>query len=225
MSRVLLIEDNAGFAFGLANNMEIEGYEVEVVADGREGLIRALSGGIDLIVLDLMLPTMDGFRVLQALREDQCDTPVLILSSKDEEVDKVRGFRFGADDYVTKPFGLLELMSRIAALLRRSNGAAVLQAYRIGNIEIDPTRRLAHRDGIAVYLAPLEFDLLLALLRRGGAVATRHELLTEVWGHSGRVLTRTVDTHIAQLRRKLESKPSEPAHILTVRKIGYRVQS
>ena len=226
--RILLIEDNRSFAFGLAKNLEFEGYEVTVASDGEGGLEHAASSTFELFILDLMLPGMDGYHVLERLRERGLDAPVLILSARDEELDKVRGFRLGADDYVTKPFGVLELLARIEALLRRSrpdsHGSQAPASYSFGSVEVDTTRRVVLRAGAPVDLAPLEFDLLLALLRRRGAAASRPELLTEVWGHAGKVLTRTVDTHIAQLRRKLEVEPSRPSHILTVRKYGYRVE-
>jgi len=229
MTKILVVEDNADLAYGLKNNFEIEGYEVEVVEDGATGLLRARSGEPDLIVLDLMLPELDGYRVLRGLREEGVNVPVLILTARGEEADKVLGFRLGADDYVTKPFGVLELMARVSALLRRSGSAAATlpragAIERFGEVEIDTAARLVRRAGDQVPLTPMEFDLLVALLRRRGAVASRLDLLREVWGHSSAVLTRTVDTHIAELRRKLEGDPSTPRHILTVRKAGYRLQ-
>jgi DNA-binding response OmpR family regulator len=227
MARILVIEDNHDLAFGLRNNLEIEGYDVEVAGDGPTGLARARDARPDLIVLDLMLPGMDGYRVLRGLREEGLMAPVLILTARGEEADKVRGFRLGADDYVTKPFGLLELMARVEALLRRSGpeprGSAAPPA-RFGEVEIDLATRTVRRAGHHVALTPMEFDLLVALARRRGALASRVELLKEVWGHSSAVLTRTVDTHIAELRRKLERDPSAPRHILTVRKVGYRLE-
>jgi len=225
MTRILVVEDNPDLAYGLRNNLEIEGYEVEVVEDGSEGLTRARAGGPDLIILDLMLPGLDGFRVLRALRDEGRRMPVLILTARGEEADKVRGLRLGADDYVTKPFGVLELLARVEALLRRtapSSGAAPPEQF--GSIEVIPASRTVLRDGRPVGLTPKEFDLLLALLERRGAVATRMELLTEVWGYSAAVLSRTVDTHVAELRRKLEADPAAPRHILTVRKAGYRLE-
>jgi len=180
-------------------------------------------------VLDLMLPELDGYRVLRGLREEGVSVPVLILTARGEEADKVLGFRLGADDYVTKPFGVLELMARVSALLRRSASAAAAPARpaveHFGDVEIDTAARLVRRGGAEIALTPMEFDLLLALLRRRGAVASRLDLLREVWGHTSAVLTRTVDTHIAELRRKLEGDPSAPRHILTVRKAGYRLQA
>ncbi|HEX2187363.1 MAG TPA: response regulator transcription factor [Longimicrobiaceae bacterium] len=230
MTRILVVEDNADLAYGLRNNLEIEGYEVEVAEDGEEGLARARDAEPDLVVLDLMLPRLDGFRVLKSLRADGSEVPVLILTARGEEADKVLGFRLGADDYVTKPFGVLELLARVSALLRRTRAgggrptARDAAAERFGELEVDAASRTVRRGGGAVELTPKEFDLLLALLRRGGAVASRLELMREVWGHRAAVASRTVDTHVAELRRKLELNPAEPRHILTVRKAGYRLE-
>jgi two-component system alkaline phosphatase synthesis response regulator PhoP len=223
MTSILVIEDNEDLAFGLRNNLEIEGYDVMLAGDGSEGLSLVESKQPDLIVLDLMLPGADGYRVLRQMRADGVSTPVLILTAKTEEADKVRGFRYGADDYVTKPFGVLELLARIEALLRRAQPPVRPTTIRFGDVEVLVDRRLVLRDGQEVALTPMEFDLLHALLKRRGALATRIELLTEVWGHSAAVLTRTVDTHIAELRRKLEADPAKPRHIVTVRKAGYRL--
>jgi DNA-binding response OmpR family regulator len=169
---------------------------------------------------------MDGYRVLRALRDEGRRMPVLILTARGEEADKVRGLRLGADDYVTKPFGVLELLARVEALLRRTAppGDGAGPPERFGVIEVIPASRSVLKSGKPVPLTPKEFDLLLALLHREGAVATRMELLTEVWGYSAAVLSRTVDTHVAELRRKLESDPAVPQHILTVRKAGYRLE-
>ena len=226
-TKLLVIEDNPDLAFGLRNNFEIEGYEVDVAEDGLLGLERARQWEPDLILLDLMLPGMDGYRVLRTLRADGNDTPVLILTARGEEADKVMGFRHGADDYVTKPFGVLELIARVEALLRRTRrGVATdVLAERFGEITIERACRLVLKEGETVNLAPLEYDLLLALFDRRGAVATRHELLREVWGHQAMVVSRTVDTHILELRKKLERDPARPRHILTVRKTGYRLQA
>jgi two-component system alkaline phosphatase synthesis response regulator PhoP len=223
MTRVLIVEDNHDLAFGLRNNLEIEGYAVDVADDGRSGLAAARGNHPDLVVLDLMLPGMDGYRVLRQLRDDGLMMPVLILTAKGEEADKVRGFRCGADDYVTKPFGVLELLARIEALLRRTRAPGSTAVDRFGDVEVDTATRTVKREGPPVAITPMEFDLLVALLRRRGAVASRLELLAEVWGHSSAVLTRTVDTHVGELRRKLERDPSSPIHILTVRKAGYRL--
>lgn len=225
MSRILLIEDNEDLAFGLCNNLEIEGYDVMLATNGRVGLEAAQASAPDLVILDLMLPEMDGFRVLRQFRRENRATPVLVLTARGEEADKVRGLRLGADDYVTKPFGLLELLARVEALLRRAGGPAEPdERYRFGTIEVDAEKRSVARGGQPVSLAPKELDLLLALLRREGAVVSRLELLKEVWGYTAAVVSRTVDTHIAELRRKLEDDPTHPCHILTVRKAGYRLE-
>ena len=227
MTRILVIEDNRNLATGLRNNLEIEGYEVDVAADGQAGLALARSGAPELIVLDLMLPGMDGYRVLKTLREEGIDTPVLILSARGEETDKVLGFHLGADDYVAKPFGLLELLARVDALLRRAASAGsrakLASPVAFGDVHVDPGTHTVRRAGAPVALRPKEYDLLVALLQRKGQVASRAELLEEVWGYSGEVYSRTVDTHVAELRRKLEDNAAEPRHILTVRKSGYRI--
>ena len=229
MTRILVIEDNDDLAFGLRNNLEIEGYEVAVAPNGEDGLSQAIEEPPDLVILDLMLPKMDGYRVLHSLRQQEFTNPVLILTARGEETDKVRGLKLGADDYVTKPFGVLELLARVEALLRRSastageeNGKGILQ---FGSIEVDQSARTVKRGGEEVALTPKEYDLLSALFRREGAVASRFDLMKEVWGYQAAVLSRTVDTHIAELRRKIETDPATPAHILTVRKVGYRLQA
>jgi len=227
--RILLIEDNHDLAFGLRNNLEIEGYEVDTAEDGMGGLKTFAKMNPDLVILDLMLPEMDGFRVLRSLRQDGHATPVLLLTAKGEEADKVRGLRMGADDYVTKPFGLLELLARVEALLRRTHvgdtgRGDVQKVHRFGVIEVDPASRTVRRASRTVELAPKEFDLLLALLRARGAVVSRLQVMREVWGYSAAIVSRTVDTHIAELRRKLEENPSSPRHIITVRKTGYRIR-
>ena len=223
MSRVLVVEDNANLAFGLQASLELDGHQVHVAADGAQGLRLARDWSPDLVVLDLMLPEVDGYRVLRTLREEGRQVPVLILTARGEEADKVLGFRLGADDYVTKPFGLLELLARVGALLRRAAPVDARPLERIGEVEVDRVARSVRRAGREVTLTPKEFDLLLALVRRDGAVAGRLELLAEVWGHRAAVLTRTVDMHVAQLRRKLEADPARPRHILTVWKAGYRL--
>ena len=227
-SRILVVEDNADLAFGLRNNFEIEGYEVDVAEDGLDGLARARSWFPHLVVLDLTLPGMDGYRVLRALRSEGIDVPVLILTARGEEADKVMGFRHGADDYVTKPFGVLELLARVEALLRRTTRGRPIDAHpaeRFGEITIERASRLVRRDGESVSLAPLEYDLLLALYDRRGAVVSRLDLMREVWGHQAAIVSRTVDTHILELRKKLERDPTRPRHILTVRKTGYRLEA
>ena len=227
MTKVLVVEDNANLAFGLTRSLESEGYEVEAAEDGSRGFELARSTNPDLVVLDLMLPGMDGYTILKKLRAEGKDVPVLILTARGEEADKVFGFRLGADDYVTKPFSLSELLARVQAILRRAKGNERRDGEAVeefGEVSINTLARSVKRGESEVALTPKEFDLLLALVRRRGAVASRLELLKEVWGHQAEVMTRTVDIHIAELRRKLEHDPSTPKHILTVWKAGYRLQ-
>jgi len=226
-ARLLLVEDNADLAEGLRYNLEREGYEVRVEGDGPGGLAAAQRWRPDLVLLDLMLPGMTGFAVLQALRAGGSTVPVIIVSARGEEADKVRGFRLDADQYVTKPVGLLELLERVRALLRRGTRAAGGRAedrIRFGQVTVEPAARIVTRSDAGVTLTPKAYDLMLALVRREGAVATRVELLREVWGSAGDIQTRTVDSHMAELRRKLEDNPAEPRHFLTVWKAGYRFE-
>lgn len=228
MSRILIIEDNADLAFGLRKNLEFEGYDVSIAATGAAGLAEASELDADLLILDVMLPEMDGYEVLQQFRKINLDTPVLMLTARGEEVDKVRGLRSGADDYVTKPFGLMELLARVEALLRRGPLGAQSSdrdstPITIRNIAIDLGTRTVKRDGRRVDLAPKEFDLLVELVKHNGAVISRTDLMRAVWGHSAAVVSRTVDTHIAELRRKLSDHSQQSPLIVTVRKAGYRV--
>ena len=227
---ILVVEDQRDLAKGLQANLEVEGYAVKVAHTGAEAL-RIVSAALPgLVLLDLMLPDLEGYDVLARIRALGLTMPVLILTARGEEVDKVRGFRLGADDYVTKPFGVMELVVRIEALLRRA-GAGSRRApvspvvYRIGEIEVDVEDHRVWRRGEEVPLPPKAFDLLLALIRKEGRVVTRVELLRDVFrGCASAVTTRTLDTHVADLRRRLEDNPSEPRHILTVWKVGYRLQ-
>ncbi len=228
MSRILVIEDNATLAQGLRNNLEYEGHSVVVAATAAEGMTAASNGDADLIILDMMLPDSHGQRLLRDLRDRGVGTPVLILTALADEADKVRGFRAGADDYVTKPFGLMELMARVEALLRRSRprpSGADSRPLLFGDIRIEPGTRAVTRGGVPVSLRPKEYELLVALARREGQLAGRLDLLREVWGYQDEVQSRTVDTHIAELRRKLEDDPANPRLLLTVRKAGYRLIS
>jgi two-component system, OmpR family, alkaline phosphatase synthesis response regulator PhoP len=228
MIRVLLVEDDTGLAFGLRNNLEIEGYEVDLATTGPQALTFVRERAPALVILDLMLPGMDGHRVLRRIREDGINTPVLILTARGEEADKILGFRLGADDYVTKPFSVLEVLARVGALLRRAGAAlqaATTTTHRFGDIVIDEQAHIVTRAGVVVSLTPLEFDVLRVLAKRRGTVVSRQELLRDVWSHQAEdIVTRTVDTHIGELRKKLEADPAHPRHILTVRKIGYRLQ-
>ena len=227
MSRILVVEDERNLALGLRANLEVEGHDVAVAHTGEEGLDQASRQRPDLVILDLMLPGIDGYAVLSTLRSRGVDAPVLILSARAEEIDKVRGFRTGADDYVTKPFGVMELLLRVEALLRRANGtrAAARARWSFGDVDVDAERRLVLRAGEEVSLTPRAFELLLALLTSGDKPLTRQHLLRTVWGYDASVTTRTVDAHVAELRRKLEKDAAEPRHILTVHRVGYRFRA
>ena len=227
MKRVLVVEDQRDLASLLAHNLRHEGLDVRTVEDGRDALPTVRSWHPDLVILDLMLPGMDGFEILRGIRGDGGDLPVLILSARGEEQDKIRGFRLDADQYVTKPFSLVELLERVHALLRRSGRTptdARQGTLSFGDVIVDPGARTVTRAGDTIQLSPKAFDLLLSLVRREGRVASRMELLREVWGYGPLVLSRTVDSHIAELRRRLETDPANPRHIVTVFKVGYRFE-
>jgi two-component system alkaline phosphatase synthesis response regulator PhoP len=224
VSRILVVEDERNLALGLRANLEVEGHEVAVAHTGEDALDQAARQRPDLVILDLMLPGIDGYAVLGTLRSRGVEAPVLILSARAEEIDKVRGFRTGADDYVTKPFGVMELLLRVEALLRRANGARPRARARwtFGDVDVDAERRLVLRSGNEVSLTPRAFELLVALLSSDDKPLTRQHLLRTVWGYDASVTTRTVDAHIAELRRKLERDAAQPRHILTVHRVGYR---
>lgn len=227
MKRVLVVEDQKDLATLLAHNLRHEGLDVRSVADGREAVPAVRTWDPDLVILDLMLPGVDGFEVLRGIRGEGRDVPVLILSARGEEQDKIRGFRLDADQYVTKPFSLVELLERVHALLRRADRptrGAEHGSLSFGDVTVDPGARTVVRRGETVPLSPKAFDLLLSLVRRDGRVASRTELLREVWGYGPLVLSRTVDSHIAELRRRLEEDPANPRHIVTVFKVGYRFE-
>lgn len=229
MSRVLVVEDNASLATGLRRSLEAAGFEAKIAPDAEVAREAVGDFDPDLVVLDLMLPGIDGFELLRDLRAAGSELPVLILSARGEEIDKVQGFRLGADDYVVKPVGVLELIARVEAILKRAGAASAARSgsgepIRFGDVTVDPERRTVEKAGSAVELAPREFDLLLCLLSRDGAAVDRETLLTEVWDYKRPVPTRTIDTHVANLRAKLEDDPSRPRHILTVRKVGYRLR-
>lgn len=227
MRRILVVEDNAALAEGLRLNLVHDGYDVRIESSGEKGLNSIRHWHPDLVVLDLMLPGIDGIEMLRLMREEGRETPVLILSARGSEADRLRGFRHGADDYVVKPFSLPELLARVAAMLRRHPGNtdsdAASTQWQFGSITVDHATHDVRRHSLPVSLRPKEFDLLVALLRRNGRVASRAELLDEVWQYEPDVVSRTVDVHILELRRKLEADPANPVHILTVRKSGYRL--
>ena len=225
MTRVLVVEDNADLAFAVTTALQSEGFDVAVAGTGPDGVARARARDADIIILDLMLPGFDGYRVIRTLREEGITIPILVLTARGEEADKVRGLRLGADDYVTKPFGAMEFLARVDALLRRSRLSAPAPALdRFGEVEVNRAARTVKRSGNLVALTPKEFDLLIALMDRAGTVVPRADLLSAVWGYQQDISTRTVDLHVSELRAKLEQNPAQPVHIITVRKTGYRFE-
>lgn len=227
MSRILLVEDNRAYAEMLASNLEREGYKVSVSVTGVDGLKLARQQDVDLIILDLMLPTMSGFTVLQRMRDEGNNTPVLVMTALGTEEEKLRGFGLGADDYIVKPCGLREILARVRALLKRANASAGATAtsntYQLHDLVIDFSARTVRRDKDELALRPKEFDLLAALIRHKGRVVSRDELLREVWGYAGGTESRTVETHLAALRQRLGDELQSPRYVITVRRAGYRL--
>jgi len=223
MTKVLIVEDDPAILRGLADNLRFEKYEVLTATDGDTGYKLQHSDNPDLIVLDLMLPKMSGLELCRKLRTEGRQVPILMLTARGEEADRVVGLDLGADDYVTKPFSVMELMARIRALLRRTSSAKSLpNELSFGNIEIDFLRYVARRRGKAVDMTRKEFAIMRLLGSRSGEVVTRDELLNEVWGTEAFPVTRTVDNHIAGLRAKLEADPAKPVYIRTVHGVGYQ---
>jgi len=221
MARILVVEDEPSLALGLQEDLSIEGYEVEVARDGETALQRALAGSFDLIVLDVMLPKKDGFEVCRQLRREGARVPILMLTAKTQESDKVLGLEIGADDYVTKPFSGRELRARIKALLRRTVGD-VADIYRFGDVEVDFARCELRRGGEVVEVTPVEIKMLAAFVRQPGRVLTRDQILSDVWGRGTFVTDRVVDAHVVNLRRKIEPVATDPRYLVSVRGIGYR---
>jgi len=221
MTSILVVEDDPGIALGLEDDLRLEGYDVEVARDGETALRRARERTFDLIVLDLMLPHKDGFQVCRELRHGGMDAPIIMLTARTQEAEKVLGLEMGADDYVTKPFSPLELRARIKAVLRRTSGDTP-RIYRFGDIEVDFRRCEVRREGRVVELSSLEFKLLGAFIRSRGRVLSRDQLLDAAWGSDVHVTDRAVDNHVVDLRRKIEPDPAEPRYITSVRGMGYR---
>jgi len=221
MIRILVVEDEASICLALEDDLKMEGYEVEIVRDGETASRRAREQAFDLILLDVMLPGKDGFEVCRELRRAGLRTPILMLTAKTQEAEKVLGLELGADDYVTKPYSPRELRARIKALLRRAAGE-LPDVYRFGDVEVDFARYEVRRAGRRIELTPTEFKLLAAFVRRPGRVLTRDQLLDEVWGHGVFVTDRVVDNQITNLRKKIEPEPSRPRYLFNVRGVGYR---
>jgi two-component system, OmpR family, alkaline phosphatase synthesis response regulator PhoP len=221
--RVLLVEDEPGLVLTLTDRLAREGYGVETSIDGESGLERAASEAFDLLLLDVMLPRMNGFDVLRELRRRGVDTPVIMLTARGQVVDKVVGLKLGADDYVTKPFDMVELLARVEAKLRRAPAPArPVDGYQFGDVGIDFRRAEVVKAGLPLDLSAREFQLLRYFVEHRGATLTREELLNEVWGYNSMPSTRTVDVHVAWLRQKIEPIPRHPQYILTIHGLGYK---
>jgi len=223
---ILIVEDDGGIRLILRDALAAQGYQVVTAADGPEGLAKALEARPDLLILDVMLPGLDGFEVCKKVRQEGVTSPIMMLTVRDEELDKVLGLEVGADDYVTKPFSLKEVSARVKALFRRvEDYQAGLDVYRFGKIELDFKKFESRKDGRPLGLTPLELRILKVLVTRKGQVVTRDEFLDLVWGVDNLAVShRTVDSHVAHIRKKVEDDPSRPEHILSVHSIGYKFE-
>jgi two-component system alkaline phosphatase synthesis response regulator PhoP len=223
-ARVLLVEDEPGLQLALSDRLLAEGYRVETAGDGDTAVQRATGEPFDIIVLDVMLPGRDGFDVAKTVRQQGVQTPILMLTARTQVIDRVVGLKLGADDYLTKPFEMVELLARIEALLRRAptTSGVTLERFQFGNVLVDARKAEVTRDGTLIDLSAKEFHLLRYFIEHRGATLSREELLTEVWGYQSTPSTRTVDVHVAWLRQKLEPNPRVPQYILTVHGLGYK---
>src|SRR5215204_6058307 len=222
--RILLVEDEPGLVMTLSDRLSSEGYAVETARDGEAGLTRAAGEGFDAIVLDVMLPRKNGFDVCRDLRQRGVQTPVLMLTARGQVVDKVVGLKLGADDYLTKPFEMMELLARVEARLRRATPPATVdaEAYRFGAIQVDFRKAEVTRDGAPVAFSAREYQLLRYFIEHRGATISRDELLNHVWGYNAMPNTRTVDVHVAWLRQKIEPNPKHPQYVITAHGLGYK---
>jgi DNA-binding response OmpR family regulator len=223
MGKVLIVEDDQAMAVALRDGFEYEGHTVLLARDGPAGLQLASEREPDIIILDVMLPKMSGLDVCKHLRSRGKTTPIIMLTARGQEIDKVLGLKIGADDYVTKPFSFLELMARVEAVLRRTlKPAEKVETFAFGDVKLDFVKLEATKGGSPIDLSPREFEILRYFIEHRGEVVTRDQLLDAVWGYDSFPLTRTVDMHIAKLRQKIEDTPSNPRHVLTVHRIGYK---
>jgi len=221
MTSILIVEDDEGIAMGLEDDLRLDGYDVAVARDGEDGVRRARARTFDLIVLDIMLPRKDGYQVCRELRHAGVGTPIIMLTARTQDAEKVLGLEIGADDYVTKPFNPMELRARIKAVLRRTS-SQLPQSYTFGDIQVDFRRCQVRRAGTLVDVSSLEFKLLTAFIEQRGRVLSRDQLLDAAWGRDVHVTDRAVDNHVVGLRRKIEADPAEPRFITSVRGMGYR---
>jgi DNA-binding response OmpR family regulator len=222
MTRILVVEDEPGIALGLEDDLRLEGWDVELIADGIAAARRARQGSFDLILLDVMLPGKDGLEVCRELRRSGLRTPIIMLTARAQEAEKILGLDLGADDYMTKPFSPKELRARIRAALRRNAAPEAPSVFRFGDTELDSARCELRRAGSVVETTPTEFKLLSAFVRNRGRVLTREKLLDEAWGPGTFLTDRVVDNHIVALRKKIEPEPAEPRFLISVRGMGYR---
>lgn len=221
MPRILIVDDEPAIVRGLEDNLRFEGYQTLAATNGTDAIALALEQGPDLVLLDIMMPTMSGWDVCRELRRKGIDVPIIMLTARAEEVDRVRGLELGADDYVTKPFSLRELLARVQAVLRRPGPRQKFHTLGFGDVRIHCRERQVFKGGQEIRLTRKEFDLLVFLVEHRGAVLTRERLLDEVWGYERFPTTRTVDTHILRLRRKFEADPDRPTYMVTVHGQGY----
>jgi two-component system alkaline phosphatase synthesis response regulator PhoP len=223
MRKVLIVEDDQAMAVALSDGFTYEGFAVQVARDGSTGLRLAAEKEVDLVILDVMLPQMSGLDVCRQLRSDGNGTPIIMLTARGQEIDKVLGLRTGADDYVTKPFSFLELMARVEAVLRRTSKLAeMIEQVSFGDVELSFKNFEARKAGRSIELSPREFKIIKYFIEHRNEVVSRDQLLDAVWGYDSLPLTRTVDMHIAKLRQKIEDVPSDPRYIITVHRVGYK---
>jgi len=223
--RVLLVEDDPGLQMTLGDRLSQEGYTVEIASNGERGLERAKAQPFDLVLLDVMLPTISGFDVCVALRQAGMDVPILMLTARGQLGDRVAGLKLGADDYLVKPFEMAELLARVEARVRRASTRPAPHVYRFGDVTVDTRRGAVERCGRAVDMGAKEYRLLCYFLEREGRALPREELLEQVWGYKAETASRTLDVHVSGLRRKIERHPHQPAHLLTVHGLGYKFVS
>ncbi len=221
--KVLIVEDDEAMAVALSDGFRYEGFEVAVARDGAAGLRMATQDAPNLIVLDVMLPRITGLDICKKLRKDGNGVPIIMLTARGQEIDKVLGLKIGADDYITKPFSFMELMARVEAVLRRSDdGKPAIDHYAFGDVKVDFKKGEASKGGRPVEMSPREFRLLQYMVQNKGEVLSRDQLLTAVWDYESTPFTRTVDMHIAKLRKKIEDEPADPKYIITVHRMGYK---
>ena len=222
MTNILIVEDDPAMSVALRDGFEFERYGVEMAADGEDGLRLATHGDHDLIVLDVMLPKKSGLDVCKELRRNGKQTPIIMLTARGQEIDKIVGLKLGADDYVTKPFSFMELLARVEAVLRRMARHTAGDEYAFGDITLDFRTYQASKAAVPLDLTPREFRILRYFIDHSDEVVSREALLNHVWGYDSSAFTRTVDTHMARLRQKIENVPAEPRHLITVHRVGYK---